>query len=122
MNVACLTGTMVISFSHKNVYLQAKFMANHCLMVFNPSCVMHILRLNWNTPVNVALISVMVVQANIKIVIMNICLHENDFKMNCCWSFFATSHGKSPCDGLGGTIKRLTARASLCRDLSQIKS
>ena len=31
------------------------------------------------------------------------------------WPFFATSHGKSPCDGLGGTIKRLTARASLQR-------
>ena len=26
---------------------------------------------------------------------------------------FATSHGKSPCDGLGGTTKRLVARASL---------
>ena len=31
------------------------------------------------------------------------------------WSFFATSHGKSPCDGIGGTIKRLTARSSLQR-------
>ena len=29
------------------------------------------------------------------------------------WHFFATSHGKSPCDGVGGTIKRLVARASL---------
>ena len=28
-------------------------------------------------------------------------------------AFFATSHGKSPCDGLGGTTKRLVARASL---------
>jgi len=26
--------------------------------------------------------------------------------------FFATSHGKGPCDGVGGTIKRLAARAS----------
>ena len=33
-------------------------------------------------------------------------------------NFFATSHGKSPCDGIGGTVKRLTARASLQR-LSQ---
>lgn len=31
------------------------------------------------------------------------------WKINCIWSFFATSHGKSPCDGIGGTIKRLTA-------------
>ena len=29
------------------------------------------------------------------------------------WNFFATSHGKSPCDGIGGTVKQLTARASL---------
>ena len=27
--------------------------------------------------------------------------------------FFATSHGKSPCDGLGGTTKRLTTSACL---------
>ena len=29
------------------------------------------------------------------------------------WHFFATSQGKCPCDGIGGTIKRLVARASL---------
>ena len=29
------------------------------------------------------------------------------------WHFFATSHGKSPYDGIGGTIKRLVATASL---------
>ena len=28
-------------------------------------------------------------------------------------TFFATSHGKGPCDGLGGTVKRLAAKASL---------
>ena len=28
-------------------------------------------------------------------------------------AFFAKSHGKSPCDGIGGTTKRLVARASL---------
>ncbi len=27
--------------------------------------------------------------------------------------FCYTSHGKSPCDGIGGTVKRLVARASL---------
>ncbi len=31
------------------------------------------------------------------------------------WSFFATSHGKFPCDGVGGTVRRLVARASLQR-------
>ena len=29
--------------------------------------------------------------------------------------FFATSHGKWPCDGIGGTIKRLAAKDSLQR-------
>jgi hypothetical protein len=31
------------------------------------------------------------------------------------WHFFATSHGKGPCDGVGGTVKRLAVRASLQR-------
>jgi len=28
-------------------------------------------------------------------------------------AFFATSHGKSPCDGIGGTVKREAAKKSL---------
>ena len=35
--------------------------------------------------------------------------------------FFANSHGKQPCDGIGGTVKRLTAKASLQRPI-KIKS
>jgi hypothetical protein len=31
------------------------------------------------------------------------------------WHFFVTSHGKSACDGVGGTLKRLAAKASLQR-------
>ena len=31
----------------------------------------------------------------------------------------ATSHGKGACDGLGGTVKRLAARASLQRPYDQ---
>ena len=49
---------------------------------------------------------------------INLCLHEKDFSIECSWSFFATSHGKSPCDGVGGTLKCLTARASLQRPLA----
>ena len=30
-------------------------------------------------------------------------------------SFFATSHAKSPCDGIGGTVKRKLAKANLMR-------
>ena len=45
--------------------------------------------------------------------LMNLCLHQADFGLRAEWHFFATSHGKSPCDGIGGTVKRLAARASL---------
>lgn len=31
------------------------------------------------------------------------------------WHFFATSHGKGPCDGIGGAFKRNAAKASLQR-------
>ena len=34
-------------------------------------------------------------------------------------TFFATSHGKSTCDGIGGTVKRLTAKASLQRPVDR---
>ncbi len=35
------------------------------------------------------------------------------------WHFSATSHGKGACDGVGGTVKRLAARASLQRPTEQ---
>lgn len=44
---------------------------------------------------------------------MNLCHHKDDYEIEAEWNFFATSHGKSPCDGIGGTVKRLAARASL---------
>lgn len=31
------------------------------------------------------------------------------------WNFFATSHGKGACDGIGGSVKRSAYRASLQR-------
>ena len=48
---------------------------------------------------------------------VNLAFHSKDFKMEAEWHFFATAHGKGPCDGLGGTVKRLAARASLQRPL-----
>ena len=45
----------------------------------------------------------------------NLCHHEEDFGIKAEWHFSATSHGKGACDGLGGTVKRLAARASLQR-------
>ena len=46
---------------------------------------------------------------------LNLCHHKPDFGIDAEWHFFATSHGKGPCDGLGGTVKRLAARTSLQR-------
>ena len=46
---------------------------------------------------------------------INLCYHEDDFGISAEWHFYATSHGKNACDGLGGTVKRLAARASLQR-------
>ena len=43
----------------------------------------------------------------------NLINHRTDFGTSAEWHFFATSHGKSPCDGVGGTVKRAAARASL---------
>ena len=39
----------------------------------------------------------------------NLCEHQKEFGLHAEWSFF----GKSPCDGIGGRIKRITARTSL---------
>lgn len=50
---------------------------------------------------------------------LNLCHHKNDFSIDCEWNFFATSHGKSPCDGIGGTVKRLAAKASLQRPIDE---
>ncbi len=44
---------------------------------------------------------------------INLCHHEEDFGIAAEWHFSATAHGKGACDGLGGTVKRLAARASL---------
>ena len=46
---------------------------------------------------------------------LNLCNHKDDFGVEAEWHFSATSHGKGACDGLGGTVKRLAARASLQR-------
>ena len=46
---------------------------------------------------------------------VNLCYHKEDFGVQAEWHFYATSHSKGPCDGIGGTVKRLAARASLQR-------
>ena len=44
---------------------------------------------------------------------LNLCHHQADFRIEVEWHFSETSHGKSACDGLGGTVKYLAARAIL---------
>lgn len=44
---------------------------------------------------------------------VNLYYHDDDFGISAEWHFFATAHGKGPCDGIGGTVKRMAARASL---------
>lgn len=44
----------------------------------------------------------------------NLCHHTEDFDgVEAEWHFYATSHGKGVCDGVGGTVKRLATKASL---------
>ena len=50
---------------------------------------------------------------------LNLCLQKMDFNVDCVWNFFGTSHGKSPCNCTGGTVKRLATKA--CRGLLIIK-
>ncbi|KAE8736817.1 hypothetical protein FOCC_FOCC017727, partial [Frankliniella occidentalis] len=47
--------------------------------------------------------------------VANLRMHFNDFGLTAEWHYFATSHGKGPCDGVGGTLKRHAARESLHR-------
>ena len=43
----------------------------------------------------------------------NLCHHQQDFNMDAEWTFFATSHDKSPCDGAGRFVKQYVAKLSL---------
>jgi hypothetical protein len=47
--------------------------------------------------------------------LLNITCHNEEFGVAAEWHFFAASHGKSACDGVGGTLKMLAAKASLQR-------
>ena len=48
---------------------------------------------------------------------INLCHHQQDFSMDAEWIFFATSHGSSPCHGVGGFFKHYVAKHSLQRPL-----
>ena len=49
----------------------------------------------------------------------NLCHHKADLNGEAKWIFFATSHRKQLCDGIGGTVKRSVAKASLQRPYSK---
>lgn len=43
----------------------------------------------------------------------NVCCHYDDFGVKSEWHFWPTSHGKGPCDGIGGTVKRRARDSSM---------
>ena len=45
----------------------------------------------------------------------HLCQLKSEFALKVEWNLFATSYGKSLCNGIGGTVKRLTAQESLKR-------
>lgn len=45
--------------------------------------------------------------------LINLYYHIEDYGIDAMWNYFATAHGKRPCDRVGGTVKRMAARASL---------
>ena len=60
------------------------------------------------------LIFLMGVQANIKTKnLHNLCHHKPDYNTDAKWVFFALSHGKQTCDGIGGSKKQLVPNAIL---------
>lgn len=46
----------------------------------------------------------------------SLCNFKSKHGLEAEWHFFATSHGKGPCDAIGGTLKRMAKRASLAKD------
>ena len=47
-----------------------------------------------------------------------ICLHKQYFGLDVERNFFATSHDKSPCDGIGGSVKRHATKRSFQRPMN----
>ena len=47
---------------------------------------------------------------------LNLIHHQLDFNLAASWSVIATSHGKSPCDGIGEVVKCKLSRVSLTRE------
>ena len=51
--------------------------------------------------------------------VSSLVFHKEDFGIEVDWTLFASSHGKSTCNGIRETVKHLVARASLQGPLSE---
>ena len=49
---------------------------------------------------------------------MTLCLHKQDFCLDAEWIFFPTSHGKSSCDRIGGSVKCHAAKRSFQKPMN----
>lgn len=49
----------------------------------------------------------------------NVCMHKTDFGVDAEWNFYASCHGKGPCDGIGGTVKGSAYRDNLGRNCEE---
>ena len=49
---------------------------------------------------------------------MILCLHKQDYGLGAEWIFFATSHSKSSCDEIAGSVKRHAGKRSLQRPMN----
>ena len=54
-------------------------------------------------------------------IFMDLCSQKNDFGISAEMVFFTTCYCKSPCDGIGGAVKRLAAKRTLQRTLNNQK-
>ena len=46
----------------------------------------------------------------------SLCKFKTKYNVDAEWHFFATSHGKAPCDAIGGILNRMAGNASLAKE------
>jgi hypothetical protein len=49
--------------------------------------------------------------------LLNITCYNEDFGVPAEWHCFATSHGKSACDGIGGTLKKPCSKSQFAASI-----
>ena len=53
---------------------------------------------------------------------INLANHEADFGMPADWHFFATSHVKGPCDGVGGSCEKVGSKSKPAKAIRRLDS